>query len=206
MINLTTCLFVAVLLGPGLIVPTAAQEIKAIDNQVRPAEALSVENYLDQQIVRIIVSTKRINVYNIKAFTTDVNNKGKKKKYFAEYEVLAVRKANKKQTSALKSALLEGPNYVTDYTNKCSFTATIGLELISKSGKLNVVISYRCEKLLFLRRNTEIYKEVKSLERFDLLVNEIFKRTPTLNDVHRPRGTVIDASAGNRRESQTPCQ
>lgn len=178
MTNLTAYLLIAVILWLGLVVQTdlnTAGATARLDNRVRQIDASSVENYLDKEIVKMIASAKRINVYHLKSFATELDKKLKKKKYFAEYEVLGVKKANKKRTSELKSALLESANYVTDETNKCTFTATIGLKVISKSGRLDVVISYRCDKLLFLRGNTETYKEVKSLERFHRLANELFK-------------------------------
>lgn len=132
---------------------------------------------LGDDIARVIKDAKRISIYHLAAFAVAPDEERPAgKKFFADYEVLDFDEVDKKKVSKLKKILLDEKNYVrSGESNKCTFTATVGLEIVSRKGAVNTLISYRCEKVLFIHNGQELYRDVKSLRQFDEIAQGILK-------------------------------
>jgi hypothetical protein len=137
----------------------------------------AVKRPLGDDIARVIKDAKQINIYHLAAFALAPDEQRPAgKTYFADYEVLDFNKVDKKRASKLKKILLDAKNYVKPgESNKCTFTATVGLEIVSKKGAVTALISYRCEKMLFIHNGQELYRDVKSLRQFDELAQALLK-------------------------------
>ncbi|HSS19601.1 MAG TPA: hypothetical protein VLL54_05975 [Pyrinomonadaceae bacterium] len=129
-----------------------------------------------------IEKAKRINIFRVEEFVRDpLSQKEKGRKYFADYEVLGHGKLSKEKSKQLKGVLLDPGNYMDEeFVNKCTFTATIGLEIITKKRKLNVLVSYRCRKILFLNDGKEFYRDLISAEPYDQIARAFLKDLPKL--------------------------
>ncbi len=141
---------------------------------------LNIKEILGKERAASVSKAKRINVYHVSGFVTDaVEQRQGDGKYFVDYEVLGVNKVNTKEVKALKKALLDPRNYVgPDNVNKCTFTATLGLEIISRKETVNALISYPCRKILFIKDGKEFYMDLKSVESFDQIAQAFFTDLP----------------------------
>jgi tRNA U55 pseudouridine synthase TruB len=139
----------------------------------------AAEQRLSRDIAGVIKKAERINIYRLAAFAADPGaERPAGKTCFADYEVLDFSKVDKRKASKLKKILLNEQNYARlGDANKCTFTATVGLEIVSKKGGVTALVSYRCEKILFLRDGQELYRDVKSLKRFDEIARGLLKGT-----------------------------
>ena len=142
----------------------------------------SIKNILGRERVAGISKGRQINVYRLSEFTTDAEaQKNGGKKYFLNHEVLDSRRVDPKKSKALKRAILDAGNYMdADYINKCTFTATLGLEIISKRETVNVLVSYPCKKILFIRKGQEFYRDLKSVGSLDQIAQEFLKDLPKI--------------------------
>lgn len=168
----------AVILAFGFADPGAYRPVPVSQNDFKNSDrADKVERPLSRDIARIIKKADRINIYRLTAFTTDPEaERPAVKKYFADYEVLDFNRVGKKKAAKIKKILLDEKNYAKPGdANKCTFTATVGLEIVSKKGVITVLVSYSCEKMLFLRDGQEFYRDVKSLRQFDEIVRGLLK-------------------------------
>lgn len=161
------------LAGPGGYPPTPAPPSDFNKSDKAP----KAERLWSQDITKIIKKADRINIYRLTAFAADpAAERPAGKQYFADYEVLDFNKVAKKQASKIKKILLDEKNYAKPGdANKCTFTAAVGLEIVSKKGVINVLVSYSCEKMLFLGDGLELYRDVKSLRQFDEVVRGLLK-------------------------------
>jgi hypothetical protein len=132
---------------------------------------------LGDDIARVIKDAKRISIYHLAAFAAAPGEERPAgKKFFADHEVLDFDEVDKERVSKLKKILLDEKNYVkSGESNKCTFTATVGLEIVSKKGAVTTLVSYRCDKVLFIHNGQELYRDVKSLRHFDEIAHGILK-------------------------------
>lgn len=149
-------------------------------NMEEPKSKPNIKEILGKERTARIAKAKQIIVYRVKEFVTDVaSQKKNEKKYFADYEVLGSSKLNKKKSKELKRTLLNAKNYADlDSINKCTFTATIGLEIITKKETTNVLVSYPCKTILFIENGQEFYRDLESVTILDQIVQEFFKDLP----------------------------
>lgn len=140
----------------------------------------NIKEVLGKERTVRIAKAGQITVYRVKEFVTDkVSQTKDEKKYFADYEVLGSGKLNKKKTKELKRTLLDGNNYANlEIVNKCTFTATIGLEIITKKKTINAIVSYPCKKILFLENGQEFYRDLQSMKILNQIAQEFFKDLP----------------------------
>lgn len=149
-------------------------------NMIETKNKLNINDILGKERVVQIAKAKQITVYRVKEFVTDAASQKKdEKKYFADYEVLGLSRLNKKKSKELKKTLLDAKNYEdSEFINKCTFTATIGLELITKKKTINVLVSYPCKKILFIENGQEFYRDLQSVKILDQIAQEFFKDLP----------------------------
>lgn len=141
----------------------------------------AIEEILGPETSTLISKANRIRLYRLKPFTTESSAREKRKRYFENYEVLGRKGLDSKKVSQMKGALLDPASYVRDDVNKCTFAATMGAEISYKKERVVVITSYPCNKLLFIRGGKESYREVKSLESFDLVARRLFKDLPEVH-------------------------
>lgn len=150
---------------------------KKPSNNMPDTKKKNIKDILGKERASSIAKARQLNVYLLDKFVTNIElQKKDEKKYFADYEVLGFNKVDKKKSKALKRIILDANNYMgLDYINKCTFTATVGLELISKKEKVNAVISYPCNKILFIKNGQEFYRDLKSIVSLDRIMQELLK-------------------------------
>ncbi len=149
----------------------------ALKESDKKRSASAEKRRLGDDIARIVKDARQISIYHLTAFAVAPDEERPAgKKYFADYEVLEFNKVDEKKASKLKKILLDEKNYVKpSESNKCTFTATVGLEIVSKKGAVTALISYRCEKVLFIHNGQELYRDVKSLKQFDEIAHGLLK-------------------------------
>lgn len=178
MLNFITVLLILGLTCPGPCLLGGREFAAANANGVltlkRESSALS--RSLDNESVQIIRKAQLINIYHLKAFVTEHDVQDREgRKFFADYEVLDVKTLIKKDRTRLRTVLLKEKNYFpTRFGNKCTFTATIGLEIISKSGQVSVIISLRCGSILFIHGGRETFRFVKTMAEIVRMAQRLF--------------------------------
>ena len=153
---------------------------KPNDNMAETKNKPNIKDILGKERAARIAKAKQITVYRIKEFVTDAASQKKdEKKYFADYEVLSSSNMNKKKSKELKRSLLDASNYFDpEIINKCTFTATIGLEIITKKETIHALVSYPCRQILFIENGQEFYRDLQSVKILDQIAQEFFKDLP----------------------------
>lgn len=163
-----------------------AKNVRARDNRGRRMSKTnkkpSIKAALGKERVASIAKARQINIYHIKEFVTDATlQNNSEKRFFSDYEVLSFTKLDNKKSKVLKRALLDAKNYMDpEFVNKCTFTGTIGLEIISKKETVNIIVSYPCKKLVFIQNGQEFYRDLVSVEPLDKIAQQIFMELPTM--------------------------
>ena len=154
-------------------------DVSSTDGKNKP----KIKDILGKERAARIAKARQITIYRIKEFVTDAaSQKSNGKKFFVDYEIIASGKLNKRKSKQLTRNLLKADNY-TDLNaiNKCYFTATIGLEIITKKEKMNILVSYPCKKILFIENGQELYRDLESVKFADQIAKGYFKDLPKTN-------------------------
>lgn len=151
-------------------------------NMLKPKNKPNIKDVLGKERAARIAKARQVTVYHIKDFVTEAALQRKdENKYFAEHEVLSSYKVNKKRTKELKRTLLDASNYVDlEFINKCTFTATLGMEILTKKETINILVSYPCKTILFIENGQELYRDLHSIKRLDQLAQEVLKDLPKI--------------------------
>jgi ribosomal protein S26 len=149
-------------------------------NMTEKKKKPTIKAILGKQRVTSITKARQINVYHIKEFVTDAALQNPaEKRFFSDYEVLGFTKLDKKKSKAMTKVLLDANNYMDqEFINKCTFTGTIGLEIVSKKETVNVIVSYPCKKVIFIKDGHEFYRDLVSVEPLNKIAQELFRELP----------------------------
>lgn len=134
---------------------------------------------LSPELTDKITAAKEIRIFRLPDFVTNPKEKRKGKKYFVDYEMLKSQKLDKKKKKNIKEVFLNAKNYADpDSSNKCTFTASLGIEF---GKKLSVVISPTCKKILFLLDGKELYRDLNVDEQLSSMIQSFFGDRSTDN-------------------------
>lgn len=183
MIKILLALALLLAVHPG-VSGQKAKNVRARDNRGGKASKMSkkptIKAVLGKERAASISKARQINVYHIKEFVTDTALQNKaERRFFSDYEVLGFSKLDKKRSKGLKKALLDARNYMDpEFINKCTFTGTIGLEVISKKETVNIIVSYPCKQIVFIKNGQEFYRDLMSVEPLRKIAPELFTGVP----------------------------